>query len=675
MLGWWKAGLASLVIVAAITSEWTLAKSQAGPADSSRAGAQPEPAAGGQIEAASHMRISGTVRDLAGDGIPNAKLKVVARADSNTPDSETRENLPSDPVVTNVNGEFSFDAPPIESDLFVFAINAVGFETNWTEWIPVGTTKFRIVLKSHSEADEEKGMPVETISGQVFDRVTKRPIPGALVGLQIVDVDARSGIYAKKCGPFVATAITDDDGQYRIEVPSAIAKRNSFVAIWAHGKTYQPSRENSSGDLQRFEQTGFESPIWLTPCEGGTICLADAAGNPVANAKVKVPSQKLHESVPFLTPVDWTHLVSGTTDDDGFVTLMNVIPVAINEVEIQVPGHDAPIWLDSNLFLNIRPAADVPHFEWSLPDTGELKGRLVAGREVLPKNLFLEISTNSKMQNVPEVGIHSVARVKVDEDGCFRVQNLAEGLVFIKPFLPMNQPLRAQIPVNIHVFAGKTTTIEIPIENGVHVRGQIIQSDTGKGHPGVHFQMIYGQSARPPMDLESPLELKTDRHGRFETLVPPGPIVLRLPWTADDYSSQEWWSDRIDRYGSVFEVPAGDEYELEEIEFVPTEKVSGKVFDMGGKPMSECTIYGYPDIPGKERWLIMNSVAGVSIDTEGQFDGRYPSTYPPKFWKVSHRRWPTPTEFVDEKWYAEIESEDPLVLKVDTKSPPLGPFE
>lgn len=672
-IGWVTSVIAVPLFVAGITGGWTLAESQAEPTDSARVAAQPVPAVGGQNEQASQKRISGTVTDLAGKGIPNVRFKAIARAESKDSDTETTENLPSNLSASSADGDFSFDS--LLDERYVFAIEADGFVTKRTHWIPVGTTKLKIVLKSRAEAAKEKGKAVETISGQVFDRVTKRPIAGAIVGLQVVDVEERSGVYAKRCGPFVANATADGDGQYRLEIPSAIAKQNPTVVIWANGQGYQPSRESSTGGLRRFGQTGLASPIWLAPYAGCTIQLSDDAGEPVANAKVKIPSQKLPERYAFLTPVDWVRHVSGMTDENGLVTLTNVIPEAINEVEIMLPDHDAPIWLDSNLFLNIRPANAAPHYKWSLPKTGKLEGQLTVGSGVLPEDLFLEISTDAKMHNVPNVGIHSVARVKVNKDRSFKVNSLAEGPVFIKPFLPLNQPLRAEIPANIKVFAGETTTIEIPIEKGVHVRGRIIQSDTRKGQPDVQFQMIYGQSARPPMNLESQIELKTDRDGQFEAWVPPGPIALRLSWTGADYSSQEWWSDRVYGYGSVFEIPVGDDYELEEIEFVPTKKVSGKVFDTDGKPLSGCTIYGYPDIPGKKRWMIMNSVAGVTVDKDGRFEGQYPSTYPPGFWKVSRRRWPTPTEFVDEHWYAEIETEDPLVLKVDTTSPPLAPFE
>ena len=51
-------------------------------------------------------------------------------------------------------------------------------------------------------------------------------------------------------------------------------------------------------------------------------------------------------------------------------------------------------------------------------------------------------------------GIGGVATAKVDSDGRFHVDSIAAGKLSIEPFLPADQPLRAELPRNLLVVAG-----------------------------------------------------------------------------------------------------------------------------------------------------------------------------------------------------------------------------
>ena len=62
----------------------------------------------------------------------------------------------------------------------------------------------------------------------------------------------------------------------------------------------------------------------------------------------------------------------------------------------------------------------------------------------------------------------------------------------------------------------------------------------------------------------------------------------------------------------------------------------------------------------------MNSMAGVSTNQEGVFKGRYPQTYPPAYWKVSHRVWETKYKFKDMRYVARVISHKPFILQIDT---------
>ena len=387
-----------------------------------------------------------------------------------------------------------------------------------------------------------------------------------------------------------------------------------------------------------------------------------------------MPSQTLPQSIDFVIPQDWRHLVTGTTDAAGIVRLPYVIPEAMTELQIAVPGQDAEIRLSGNYFLNVKPATEAPHFQWKLPRTGSLEGQIEVTGGTLPENLMLQISTQSAMTDEPRrlPFTHGAATAKVNADGRFKVEALAAGLVSIKPFLSADQPLRAEIPKEVKVVAGKTTFITLPVRKGVHVRGQIVASDTGKGLAGVGFSVLYGSSAREQNDMNNSIEMTTDKDGRYEAWVPPGRILLRISWRGIDYSDVEWWSDRTAGLGSAFNIPSVEEFEIDPIEFVLTKQLGGKIVDKDGRPLANWTIFGYPEIPGKAADIMMNSFGGTTTDGDGMFQSLFPETVPPVIWKVSHRDWPTPNRSKDRLWPAEVISTVPLVLRVDT-TPPAPP--
>jgi hypothetical protein len=80
-----------------------------------------------------------------------------------------------------------------------------------------------------------------------------------------------------------------------------------------------------------------------------------------------------------------------------------------------------------------------------------------------------------------------VATAKVGADGRFKVDSIAAGRLTIKPFLPVDQPLRAELPRNVRVVAGEKTSLSIDVVKGVLLRGRIVASDTGKGLAGIRF--------------------------------------------------------------------------------------------------------------------------------------------------------------------------------------------
>ena len=359
------------------------------------------------------------------------------------------------------------------------------------------------------------------------------------------------------------------------------------------------------------------------------------------------------------------------SDAEGRVHLPYIDPGSLNQLEITPEGSSAVTRFSPNYFLNYRPEETAPHFIFPTYKTGTIEGQLVAGPGVtLPKDLKIPLMTLTG-----KVDVSGVREVTVDEAGRFQIPDMPIGEISILKFLDDAQPLRSCISERSFVKAGETTKLEIPIVTGTRVTGRVQKSDTKASVADYEFEVYYGPAitfrGSDLWLLKHPV--KTDTEGKYELLLPPGPINLRLTRYVDGYSDATSWLPRKQQgtWGPLFEIPAQADFELPSIELVKMLPIQGTLIDQNEQPLIafDWMVYGYPAIPGEEDGFVMNSMAGVQTDKTGHFDGTYPETYPPVRWKVSHRVWKTKYEFDDLKYAAKVVTRDPLVLRVDTTTP------
>jgi uncharacterized protein (TIGR03067 family) len=610
--------------------------------------------------------ITGKVTDAAGNAIPKAVVKAVKRygtQKSLDARQHSTDELPAETQTTNADGEFTFGS--LFEGAYQFEVSAEGFETTTTEPVPAGYSALRVILKPI--AQDQAAVESKAIVGTVVHQ--GQPVANARVGLQAARDLKRFGNNES----FVTTAVTGDDGQYVLTVPNTVDSKSS-VAVWAVAEGYQPTRENIVMNVS--EASATLQNITLAKSSGCVLQISDANGTPIPKAVVLVPSQRLPESIDFEIPKDWRDLVSGTTDAEGMVSLPFVVPEAMTEVQIQVPGQDSLVVATGNYFTNAKPAAKAPHHHFKLPKSGSLEGKIEVEGGPLPQDLTLEISTETSMTDEPrQLQTWGVATVKVGADGRFKVDSIAAGTLNIKHFLPLDQPLREELPRNVQVIAGETTSLPIDVGKGVLLRGRIVASDTGKGLPGIHFQILYGSSLHiiPPssgnrISSRDRIDITTDKEGFYKAKVPSGLVVLRIDSQDEHYSQVEDWSPRATQSGSAFKVPDVEEFELEPIKFVPSKVMDGQLVDQDGQPLVDWSVYGYPDVPRKPTGSVRSCFGKTTSDGDGKFSGLYPSTFPPVVWKVSHRGdWRN-------TYQAKVISQDPLILQVDTNPAPLAPL-
>ena len=297
------------------------------------------------------------------------------------------------------------------------------------------------------------------------------------------------------------------------------------------------------------------------------------------------------------------------------------------------PAQSSSVRLSGDFFLNHRPAKSAPHFTWAWPAKGHIDGRLDVQGGQLPPGLKITVQTESQLSNGHRVGTYGEQEVEVAADGRFKIEDIAAGPITILPFLDDDQPLRAEVPPDVRVEQGKTTSLVIPVRRGVLVRGQVRKQDTKQGYPDFQLVLLYGQSARDHRDMLHKYDIETDAEGRFTAVVPPGPIELRPLSAPRDYLDVESWTHTGGYWGSRRIVPAAEENDtsraracdLEPIDLAPAATISGRLVDLDMKPLgNDWCVFGYPHIPGRQPREEMNSFSGASPDRDGRFSGNYP---------------------------------------------------
>ncbi|MDF1743648.1 MAG: M56 family metallopeptidase [Gimesia sp.] len=501
-----------------------------------------------------------------------------------------------------------------------------------------------------------------TITGRIVDQ-NKLGIGGAQVALV-----AYPNFQSREQDPgrVIASTTADSLGNYALTIPATEMKKPNFGAVWAKAEGYVASRSNSFTVITALARRK-KSELPLAATSGTRVLVLDSAGAPVSGVRVIPRSVGVPQGVGHLLPQEWEGLATGTTGEDGKVHLPHVAPGALKELVLIPPGEMGRLQYNQNYFLNVRPAEMAPHFHLRLPETGSVKGQLVVAEGfTLPRDLQLTLHSKPRRP----AGFRNIIEVPIDADGKFKVEQLMVGAIFVPAFLPEDQPLRADVAARVEVKANQETQLKIPIAPGVKVYGRIQKSDTKENVKGYKMTLIYGQTISNRASNFGLLnfDLVTDAEGRFECIVPPGPINLRLTRIVDGYSSVKSWLPREQRgvWGMKFDIPNQESFDLGTIDLVKNVRITGQVVDLKNQPLVKWSVYGFPKIPNFTQWETMNSMAGVNTDKKGIFKGRYPETYPPAFWLVSHRVWKTKYKFNDFKYAAIVISHKPFILQVDT---------
>jgi len=503
----------------------------------------------------------------------------------------------------------------------------------------------------------------KTIRGRIINE-EKLGVPGA--ELLIVAGNSEQLRDAR----VIAQGTSDGLGNFSIAIPDEELGKSQWGQIWRRAPGYAAARGNTMQSLESLlEESLTYGPLVKTT--GLHLVVHDPAGKPLVGARAEALSVRVSQGIGYALPAEWREDNSGVTDAVGRVHLPYIDPGSVYRLAITPEGHSVATEFGPNYFLNYRPQEAAPHFTFPTFETGVIEGQFVAAPGVtLPKGLTIPLRTLTG-----KVDVSGVRDVPVDDTGHFRIPDMPVGEISILKFLDDRQSLRPWITERTYVKTGETTKLEIPIVSGTSVTGRVQKSDTKSGVADYEFEVYYGPAIQFRGSelwlMKQPV--KADAEGRYELFLPPGPINLRLTRYVDGYSDATSWLPRENQgtWGPLHEIPSQAEFELPTIDLVKMLPIQGQLMDQNDKPLAayDWMVFGYPEIPGEREGFVMNSMAGVQTDKTGQFEGRYPETYPPVRWKVSHRVWKTKYDFDDIKYAAKVVTRDPLVLQVDTTTP------
>jgi len=516
-----------------------------------------------------------------------------------------------------------------------------------------------VIMSAAVSAQDATKQRERAITGMVVDQ-TGMPVNGADVGLQVWRYDRETRL---PHGDFAADTQTAADGTFRLILPTGLDPSLQHGTVWAIAEGQVPQSSTSPLNWH----VSHPVKLNMVPSVEVVVRVMDVDQRPVPGVRVRVLSQRSPYTIGFPFPLAWRDGLTGTTNDRGDAWIDHVLPEAIDGVLLSRDGM-ADVRLDPNFFLNRRPAESGPTFTVVLPSTGSVLGQFTAQDAGVQLRRKFRVQTRSE-EPASGLTIWGETEVESDDAGNFRIDGIAAGRVTVPPFLPPLEPWRAMVPLRASVQASETVTLRIPLVRGVNVRGQLRKGDTKEGVSDSPLTLIYGHSAEDNSSMLEKFELTTDRDGFFTAIVPPGAIQLRLQSAPEGYCNVDWWKpDRKGSFGIGMEVPAGVmSFELAPVDFDRTRELMGQLVDRDGAPLHDWSVYGYPEIHGKEPDSVMNSFPGVQSDENGKFAGTHPMSYPPTVWKVSYREWTSPFDFEDRKFPAQAIAQDPLVLRVDVR--------
>jgi hypothetical protein len=307
-------------------------------------------------------------------------------------------------------------------------------------------------------------------------------------------------------------------------------------------------------------------------------------------------------------PEELSRLLAGTTDAQGNAALRDVPRADLGGVAVTAAAHGTQVVSRDH---NPPRGSEFPP-RITLRPVGQLVGRLVTKDPAALRGLSILVGS-LEGNFAPGLALYwqGQAVVRPGADGRFEVPALVQGNAVLQLQFPKTATVRAREADydKVVIKAGQRTELTIHVEPAVRVRGIVRERGSGKPVAGAPVYVNPGKGN----NVE---ELVTDAEGRYECLVPPGPVFATSGIPRGFAPPPR--EDR--RLFIESKVSAGAQpHALPALELTPAVVVRGTVVDADGKPvagaqvramgMAESQQFGYLDLSDRT----------VSTNARGEF--------------------------------------------------------
>lgn len=458
-----------------------------------------------------------------------------------------------------------------------------------------------------------------TIAGTVADE-SGAPLAGARIVLPLPE-------WPKDRNRAVE-ATSDAAGVFSLVVPRPWFEPGAYTphfTLWCYHPEQQLAASSGYDQLSR----GSTDPVRFTlkPKTDTAFVVKGPQGDPIPGAVV-APWHFLVGAYD-IVPATLRKAIGATTDKDGLARLPAMGREGFSRVQVTADGFGIQ-------HLRLTDSASAPATrEIALRPTGRLVARLLSDD---PRVL------ESAMAFVYQEDFHGrytsgSAEPEFGADGVLDLAEFAEGPIQLAVRVDESLTVRPRLPKDLQVYAGQTTTVDVPLEATVRVRGRLQTKENALPIVGALISVDYG------VQFQSE-QVRTDADGRFAVNALPGSVRQQLIMRPDAYMN---WVEENAGWQNPVEVPAdAGEFDLPPLELIETVERSGRLVNRADQPIADARVAA----------VKANRVyASATTDADGRFELRLPQS-------LDVEKYTVDTDRNEARRTATVQSAAPLLLQV-----------
>lgn len=423
-----------------------------------------------------------------------------------------------------------------------------------------------LIFATAACAEETANRGEQVVHGRVVDQADK-PVPDATLVLVL-----RHG---RGDEDWQVEAKSDAEGRFQLAFPSQWIAPGPFHPsrnLWCYASGRRLTAVSVYQQLSG--QTKDPIRIDLQPEIGMKFRVRDPAGKPLAGCRVE-PHHWLAGSFDN-PPTAIRRLTGAVTDEEGAAWLPAMEPSKLRRVTVISKDYGEQ---RSRLELqDVSPTDVSPTHVVQLRQVGTIEGQLICDDPQAISDVWVAVEAIGE-------SLEGFGEAQTNAKGEFRIERVAEGS--LRPYVLGNKvaTFRPRLPRRVVVQRNQTTSIDIPFDPTLLVRGSVVAR--GSDQPVANAFVLVTVASGERYQSEHAL---TDAQGRFEVHVLPGEARQQLIMMPTAFHN---WLRAKNRIDAVQVAADSAPVELPPLEIVPSEVIHGSLVDRKESPLPESRVSAY----------------------------------------------------------------------------------